>query len=199
MSEQTDDNLSSELLEGEAEISQFFEQIFSEFGINETLAKLLQFFALNDGAYLQRQLAQRLDVSVSTISRNLKSLERWGIITNKPVPGSRERLYSRTSDVFVEHFVYIVLTVFEYVSQIRERMEEFREEWYVRLSSETEEAQRAERIMEIMTSLIFWAEIFAEGLDEMISKFTLRSEEAKKRQKPFSPKKWKPGSERVLV
>ena len=183
MSEQTDDNLSSESFESEAEISEFFERTFSEFGLNETLAKLLHFFALNDGAYLQRQLAERLDVSVSTISRNLKSLERWGIITKKEVPGSKERRYSRTSDVFVEHFVWIILTIIAYIGDIKDKMEVFREEWYVRLSAEAEEAQRAERIMEIITGLIFWADIFTEGLDDMISKFNLRKDEAKKRQK----------------
>ena len=94
----------TELAEFQELLYDFFEDIIYERGGSPLLGRMFAKLIFSELELKQGELAKEFAVTTATISRNLKILENWHLITKKGERGSREWLYTTDSNSFFELF-----------------------------------------------------------------------------------------------
>ena len=94
MSDTPEPEQSKDLLKLEEEISNFFEDFMYDRGGSPLLGRIYSLCVLTDPnkPLTQNDLVNTFKVNPSRVSRNLKELESWRLITRRREPGSREWL-----------------------------------------------------------------------------------------------------------
>lgn len=75
------------------------DQICGKFGLNNIMAQLYGVLYLNDGPMSLGEMAGRLKLSKGSISVNIRTLERYGVVRKVWVKGTRQDYYEAEYDI----------------------------------------------------------------------------------------------------
>ena len=173
----------SNILKLEEEFSNFFEDFMYEHGGSPLLGRIYALCLLIDSSIplLQKDLVKKFNVNPSTISRNLKELEKWRLITRRRDPGVREWNYY----VEVNSFIDLILKMFkDHANVLREKRIEIhriQNYWVQHLSETPEHNKKGKKILQILDILVTWISIVENELELFIQQlrpqfFTLEKE-----------------------
>jgi DNA-binding transcriptional regulator GbsR (MarR family) len=189
LTEPEDSKVAQDILKLEEEISNFFEDFFYDRGGSPLLGRIYSLCVLTDPdtPLLQKDLVSRFNVNPSTISRNLKELENWRLITRRREPGSREWKYTVEETSFLE----LLVTRFEETGvNLRERgddLKRIREHWGETLSSSSKDSEKGSMTINVLDLLIEWIFVVEKELDHFLEKLHSRFLEMEKKR--ISPQK----------
>lgn len=165
-----------DILKLEEEISNFFEDIMYDRGGSPLLGRIyaLCVLAASTKPLLQKDLVTKFNVNPSTISRNLKELETWGLIDRRREPGSREWNYQIDPTSFLE----LLVNRFEQNAvTLRERgddLKRIRDHWGRTLSEESKQIEKGKRFIHVLDFLIEWITIVDSELESFIQSLQKR-------------------------
>lgn len=74
-------------------------QICSKFGLNNIMAQLYAILYLSDKALSLNDMVERLKISKGSASTNIRTLERYGIVRQVWIKGSRRDHYEAENDI----------------------------------------------------------------------------------------------------
>ncbi|MHA2089082.1 MAG: MarR family transcriptional regulator [Promethearchaeota archaeon] len=176
MSEPEESKVAQDILKLEEEISNFFEDFMYDRGGSPLLGRIyaLCVFTDPDTPLLQKDLVTRFNVNPSTISRNLKELENWRLITRRREPGSREWKYTVEETSFLE---LLVMRFEETGVNLRERgddLKRIREHWGETLSSTSKDSEKGIRTIKVLDLLIDWIFVVEKELDDFLERLHSR-------------------------
>ena len=172
----------------EEEFSNFFEDLMYDRGGSPLLGRIFALCVLTTGSkpLLQKDLVDKFQVNPSTISRNLKELETWGLLDRRREPGSREWKYQVESTSFLE---LLVNKFEEHAGTLKDRkdaLNRIRTHWGTTLSEKSKETLEGKRTLQILEFLIEWMGIVELELDSFIESIHQRFLEMEKREDRFS-------------
>jgi DNA-binding transcriptional regulator GbsR (MarR family) len=178
---------SSDLVKLQEEFSNFLEDFMHDMGENPSLGRLYaQFIFFKGDYYYQSDLADKLNVTVSTISRNLKKLEDWSLVDRRLAKKTRTR---KRSDVYQyrskEHselaFIDVVIKTFnntyELITEKFDALERINDR-YKNLDGTSKENIVAINLLEVLNKLLAFLEIFNEEYQEFLLKIEERLKKA---------------------
>lgn len=159
-----------DVLRLEEEISNFFEDIMYEFGGSPLLGRIYALCVLTapEKALLQKDLVDRFRVNASTISRNLKELETWGLVDRRREPGSREWKYQVSEVSFLELLIHQFDENATNLSDRKDALNRIRNHWGESLSEESKETEKGKRTLLFLERLIDWMQIVEEELQQFM-------------------------------
>lgn len=161
-----------DILKLEEEISNFFEDVFYDWGGSPLLGRIYALCVLTtpDKSLFQKDLVEQFNVNPSTISRNLKELENWGLLDRRREPGSREWKYQVDDTSFLELLVH---RFDETVVNLRDRIDaltRIRNRWGETLSEQSKETMKGKYTLTILDRLIEWIATVEEELNAFVQK-----------------------------
>ena len=167
----------------EEEISNFFEDYMYIRGGSPLLGRIYALCVLSspDTPLLQKDLVEKFKVNPSTISRNLKELENWNLITRRREPGSREWKYQVEPTSFRELLIH---TYDESANSLQEKADDLiriREHWGTSLSEKSKLTKKGQQALLALDILIEWISIVEKELDGFIVNLQERFLELEKR------------------
>ncbi|UCE15081.1 MAG: winged helix-turn-helix transcriptional regulator [Candidatus Heimdallarchaeota archaeon] len=180
-----------EIIKLQEKSSNFFEDLMHENRENPLLGRLYALFIFSPHQYLkQGDLAETLNVSVSTISRNLKKLEEWDIINRRLIRKSSTDLkqekskdkweYSESTNSSVS-FIKILRNnheeTAETIMERRQALERIREQWH-ESSEEAKESVEGKNIFQVLDTLINYMSILEEEYIEFLDRLENRFKES---------------------
>ena len=122
---------------------------------------------------LQKDLAKRFKVSTSAISRNLKTLEDWGLLDRRRQPGSgREWEYRKKDTAFLDLFTNQFETNAQSLGDRKEELIRLKESWNESLSPESKESDEGARALHTLNFLIEWIDIIENELTDLNNNLT---------------------------
>ncbi len=166
------DENSKELTKLQERASNLLEDLMHEFNENPMLGRLFTVFIFGpDTKFKQGDLAEKLNVTVSTISRNLKTLEDWGVIKRtlvrtRPKKGvSKDKYeYSEKKDS-VYSFINILDRRYtenaEMLSEMHEALKRLKSD-YDSLSVEIKSTVEGKNISLVLEPLLLYFDIIEE-------------------------------------
>ncbi|MHA1330626.1 MAG: MarR family transcriptional regulator [Candidatus Hodarchaeales archaeon] len=171
----------------EENIMNFFEDLMYELrGGSPLFGRIFGLTILADEGetFLQKDLADRFNVSTSAISRNLKTLENWGLLgrRRRRQPDSREYMWEYTLEptAFLDLFNYPIMQNLEVLKSKREELVRSYESWRDNIKpSDQGIVHRYNSIMSVLEFLIKWMEIVEEELNKSLSSLENRFWEIK--------------------
>lgn len=163
-------NKNSDIQKLEEEISNFFEDIMYDRGGSPLLGRIYALCVLADPKkpLMQKDLVTKFKVNPSTISRNLKELENWRILTKRREPGSREWQYNIDPTSFLE---LLVNRFEENAVTLRDReddLKRIREHWGDTLSEKSKKTEEGQRAIQMLDFLIKWISIVKRELGSFV-------------------------------
>ena len=172
-----------DILKLEEEISNFFEDVFYDWGGSPLLGRIYALCVLTtpDNSLFQKDLVEQFNVNPSTISRNLKELENWGLLDRRREPGSREWKYQVDDTSFLELLVH---RFDETVVNLRDRIDaltRIRNRWGETLSDQSKETTKGKHTLTVLDRLIEWITIVEAELDAFIQKLHTKYLELEKK------------------
>jgi len=175
MSESSELEQAKDILKLEEEISNFFEDFMYDRGGSPLLGRIYALCVLTDPnkPLTQNDLVNKFKVNPSTISRNLKELESWRLITRRREPGSREWLYKVDETTFLE---LIVKDFDDETRSLRERkanLQRIKEHWGETLSDESKKTETGNRALQMLDLLIEWISTVEKELESFIQNIRL--------------------------
>jgi len=167
----------------EEEISNFFEDYMYIRGGSPLLGRIYALCVLTSPGkpLLQKDLVEKFKVNPSTISRNLKELENWNLITRRREPGSREWKYQVEPTSFRELLIH---TYDESANSLQEKADDLiriREHWGTSLSEKSKVTKKGQQALLALDILIEWINIVEKELDAFIVNLQERFLELEKR------------------
>lgn len=181
----------AEIIKLQEKASNFFEDLMHENRENPLLGRLYALFIFSPHQYLkQGDLAETLNVSVSTISRNLKKLEEWDIINRRlirksSIDQSQEKSkdkweYSESTNSSVS-FIKILRNQYEETAETimerRQALERIRELWH-ESSERSKESIEGKNIFLVLNTLINYLNIVEEEYIEFLDRLENRFKES---------------------
>lgn len=167
----------------EEEISNFFEDFMYDRGGSPLLGRIYALCVLTspDNPLLQKDLVEKFKVNPSTISRNLKELENWNLITRRREPGSREWKYQVETTSFRELLIHIYDQSANSLQEKADDLIRIREHWGTSLSEESKGTKKGKQALLALDILIEWINIVEKELDAFIVNLQERFLELEKR------------------
>lgn len=171
----------------EENIMNFFEDLMYELrGGSPLFGRIFGLTILSEKneTFLQKDLADRFNVSTSAISRNLKTLENWGLLgkRRRRQPDSREYMWEYTNEptAFLDLFNYPIVQNLEVLRGKREELTRNYEYWKENIVvKESSSVQRYNRIMEALSFLIKWMEVLDDEINQFLGRLENRFWEVK--------------------
>jgi DNA-binding transcriptional regulator GbsR (MarR family) len=156
----------------EDEFTNFFEDLMYDRGGSPLLGRIYSraLLSVPDKPLFQKDLVSWFEVNPSTISRNLKELENWNLISKRRKPGSREWKYQVEDTSFFELLVH---NVEENGLNLRDRLDDLKriqKHWAEALSDSSKESDKGKRIITVLNRLIEWTEIVEKELNAFTQK-----------------------------
>jgi DNA-binding transcriptional regulator GbsR (MarR family) len=172
----------------EEEFSNFFEDLMYDRGGSPLLGRIFALCILTSAQkpLLQKDLVDKFQVNPSTISRNLKELENWGLLDRRREPGSREWKYQVEPTSFLELLVNKFEENAEMLKDREDALKRIRTHWGSTLSKESKETKEGKRTLQILDFLIEWITIVEDELDIFIQTIHKRFLEMEKQNERFS-------------
>ncbi len=172
----------------EEEFSNFFEDLMYDRGGSPLLGRIFALCILTTTSkpLLQKDLVDKFQVNPSTISRNLKELENWGLLDRRREPGSREWKYQVEPTSFLELLVNIFEENAGSLKDRKDALKRIRTHWGTTLSEKSKESLEGKRTLQILDFLIEWMAIVESELDIFIQKMHQRFLEMEKQNERFS-------------
>ena len=182
MSDPQESKIAKDIIKLEEEISNFFEDLMYDRGGSPLLGRIYALCVLTDPnkPLLQKDLVTRFNVNPSTISRNLKELENWRLITRRREPGSREWKYQVEDTSFLE---LLVKRFEDNAINLRERgddLRRIREHWGETLSKESKSTEKGSSVINVLDLLIKWISIVDKELEVFMERIHSRFLEMEK-------------------
>ncbi len=183
MSEPSKDKNSQDILKLEEEISNFFEDFMYDRGGSPLLGRIYALCVLSTTKkpLLQKDLVEKFKVNPSTISRNLKELENWNLITRRREPGSREWKYQVEPTSFRELLIHTYDGSADALQEKADDLIRIREHWGASLSEESKGKQKGKQALQVLDLLIEWMNIVEKELEAFIVHLQERFLELEKR------------------
>ncbi len=177
-----------DILKLEEEFSNFFEDLMYDRGGSPLLGRIFALCVLTTTLkpLLQKDLVDKFQVNPSTISRNLKELENWGLLDRRREPGSREWKYQVEPTSFLELLVNIFEENAGSLKDRKDALKRIRTHWGTTLSEKSKESLEGKRTLQILDFLIEWMAIVESELDIFIQKMHQRFLEMEKQNERFS-------------
>jgi DNA-binding transcriptional regulator GbsR (MarR family) len=152
------------------EISNFFEDLMYDRGGSPLLGRI---FALCVSAtpqkpLLQRDLVDKFEVNPSTISRNLKELEKLRLIDRRREPGSREWKYQVEDTAYRELLLNKIEEDADKLQERKDALIRIRDRWGNTLSQDSKKTESGKQSMKTLNSLIEWIIIVENELNSLI-------------------------------
>ena len=143
------------------EISNFFEDLMYDYGGSPLLGRIYSICVMDaDKSFLQEDLQKEFKVNPSTISRNLKELESWNLISKRREPGERKWQYQLNNTSFLELFLHTFDESNRKLQDKREELQRIKEHWADQVDEET---------FESLNKLIDWMELVEDELNTFIA------------------------------
>ncbi|MFX0205698.1 MAG: MarR family transcriptional regulator [Candidatus Hodarchaeota archaeon] len=167
----------------EEEISNFFEDFMYDRGGSPLLGRIYALCVLSspNKPLLQKDLVEKFKVNPSTISRNLKELENWNLITRRREPGSREWKYQVEPTSFRELLIHIYDQSANSLQEKADDLIRIREHWGTSLSEKSKLTEKGKQVLTALDVLIEWISIVEKELDSFIVNLQERFLELEKR------------------
>ncbi|MFX0014022.1 MAG: MarR family transcriptional regulator [Promethearchaeota archaeon] len=167
----------------EEEISNFFEDFMYDRGGSPLLGRIYSLCVLStpEEDLNQSLLQKEFKVNPSTISRNLKELEKWNLIARRREPGSREWKYQVDSTSFRELLIHTYDTNADSLHDKAEDLRRIRDHWGISLSAESKETEKGKRALQVLNILVEWIEIVEKEIDRFIAELQERYIEFERR------------------
>ena len=129
-----------DILKLEEEFSNFFEDLMYDRGGSPLLGRIFALCVLTTTLkpLLQKDLVDKFQVNPSTISRNLKELENWGLLDRRREPGSREWKYQVEPTSFLELLVNIFEENAGSLKDRKDALKRIRTHWGTTLSEKSD-------------------------------------------------------------
>ena len=174
---------SQDILKLEEEISNFFEDLMYDRGGSPLLGRIYSLCVLSSTKkpLLQKDLVEKFKVNPSTISRNLKELENWNLITRRREPGSREWKYQVEPTSFRELLIYTYDSNADALQEKIDDLIRISEHWGASLSEESKAKQKGKQALQVLDLLIEWMKIVEKELEAFIVNLQERFLELEKR------------------
>ena len=178
---------SQDILKLEEEISNFFEDFMYDRGGSPLLGRIYALCVLSspNKPLLQKDLVEKFKVNPSTISRNLKELENWNLITRRREPGSREWKYQIEPTSFRELLIHTYDVNADVLHEKADDLIRIREHWGASLSDESKVTKKGKQSLQVLDILIEWINIVEKELDSFIVHLQERFLELEKRFTQF--------------
>ncbi|MFW9996114.1 MAG: hypothetical protein ACFFD4_29000 [Candidatus Odinarchaeota archaeon] len=182
-SKNSDDKISFTSLN--EEFSNVFEDIMHSIGENPLLGRLYSLFIFYPNSFFnQSDLAEKTNVTVSTISRNLKTLEDWNVINKRFVRKTAKKAlikdkweYNERKDSAVALIHGVLNKEFgEKVELIHDRrigLQRVIEHWK-KLNEESKQSEEGKNIIRILNTLNQFFTILDEEYDAFLEKLSSR-------------------------
>lgn len=163
MTKETDEKI----VKFEEEISNFFEDLMYEYGGSPLLGRIygLCVIKANESVF-QKDLQDIFKVNPSTISRNLKELESWNLITKRREPGSREWKYQLNETSFLELFLHNFEETKIKLDDKHEELIRIKNHWF---RTELGEDLKETEVFHQLNTLIDWINVVEIELDSFIA------------------------------
>ncbi|MFX0062881.1 MAG: MarR family transcriptional regulator [Candidatus Hermodarchaeota archaeon] len=165
-----------DILNIEEEIMNFFEDIMYDRGGSPLLGRIYGLCVMNTSnrKLSQKGLVRRFKVNSSTISRNLRELEKWRLIQKRRQPGSTEWEYQVEPTSFLELLAYPIENQAANLPEKRNALLLIREHWINSLTKEAKQNEKARRVLKILDALIEWISIVINEMDSFIRQLRSR-------------------------
>ncbi len=156
------------------EFYELFEYFVDKKGANPFIGRLFAMFLIDKHPKLQKDLSEQLNVSVSTISRTLKTLEEnWGVLKRSRVSGSKEWKYSAKSTSIPDIYLKAFTSQLKFARQSLEMLKSLRVKWFS-LSKNTKETNEAKNTLQVLDELIDVVNIAIDELEQLINRIEQR-------------------------
>ncbi len=188
MSEESNADNFQDITKLEEEFSNFFEDLMYNRGGSPLLGRIFALCVLSasDKPLLQKDLVSRFQVNPSTISRNLKDLEKWKLIDRRREPGSREWKYQVEPNSFLELIVNEFEENIDQLDESKGGLSRIREHYGKTLSTSSKQSEKGSRALLILDFLIEWMSIVEEEMDGFIQTLHKRFLDMEKNNKRFT-------------
>lgn len=171
---ETDNNNEANITKLQEEISNFFEDIMYEFGGSPLLGRIYGKCVIHpESSFLQKDFSDIFKVNASTISRNVKELENWGLISKRREPGSREWQYQLADTSFLELFLH---TFEENKNKLQEKREDL-----LRIKNHWGFSSKESQSISVLSQLLEWIEVVELELENFITHLNKRYLEIEKK------------------
>ncbi|MFX0093708.1 MAG: hypothetical protein ACFFBD_18295 [Candidatus Hodarchaeota archaeon] len=164
-----------ELTEFHELLYDFFEDIIYERGGSPLLGRLFTKLLLSDSEMQQSELAREFAVTTATISRNLKIMENWHVISKKRRRGSRELVYKTTPHSFFELFCGQLSEIYLNLQDRKEALLTLNRRWNT-LEDNVKESLEWNRVQMILERLVSWILIYEKELNSFLKDLRQRFE-----------------------
>lgn len=183
MTEPVNEETPQDIKKLEEELSNFFEDFMYARGGSPLLGRIyaLCVLASPKEPLLQKPLVEKFNVNPSTISRNLKELESWGLIDRRREPGSREWRYQVEPTSFRDLLVNTLDDNADVLHEKGDDLLRIREHWGESLNVESKQTDKGKHILKVIDILIEWISIVEEDLNSFIVRLHERFMELEKR------------------
>lgn len=106
------------------ELIDLFEEALADHGQNKRVGTVYANLIASSKPLTQDQLAEDLDISNSTVSRALKSLEnKFGLINSKRLTGTKKAEYMISEKTFEKFFTIGIIELFQLYQKFRSRID----------------------------------------------------------------------------
>lgn len=123
----------------------------------------------------QAELAREFAVTTATISRNLKTMEKWHLVARKGESGSREWLYKTTPGSFFDLFCGPLAEQYTTLQDRKETLLTLNDRWND-LASTSGQPLEWREFQRILGKLLSWVLIYEEELKEFLKDLKQRFE-----------------------
>ena len=157
----------TELAEFQELLYDFFEDIIYERGGSPLLGRMFAKLIFSELELKQGELAKEFAVTTATISRNLKTLENWHLITKKGERGSREWLYTTVSNSFFELFCGQLSELHLNLQDRKEAITTLNNNWK-NLDKNHKRSSEWKQLQKIIEKLQTWITIYEKELSKFL-------------------------------
>ncbi|MFX0113924.1 MAG: MarR family transcriptional regulator [Candidatus Hodarchaeota archaeon] len=160
----------------EEEISNFFEDFLYNWGGSPLLGRIYALCVLSPPKIpvIQKDLVDIFNVNSSTVSRNLRELEKWRLLVKRREPGSREWQYYIEGTSFLE----LLTHQFEVIAvNLRERTDgilRIQNRWGSTLMKTSKKTKKSSHALKELQRLAEWIKIVEERLSDFIQRLNAK-------------------------
>ena len=147
-----------DILKFEEELSNFFEDLMYDRGGSPLLGRIYTLCLLKgpDVPLLQKDLSRKFNVNPSTISRNLKELEKLRLVTRRRAPGAREWSYYLEETSFINLFLNTIKDHKLVLREKRRELQRIKLYWDHNLSSKSKNTEKGKKVLQVLDVLVAW-------------------------------------------
>ncbi|MHA2027912.1 MAG: HTH domain-containing protein [Candidatus Kariarchaeaceae archaeon] len=124
------------------EIIDLFEEALADHGQNKRVGTIYANLVASQKSLTQNELAENLEISNSTVSRGLSSLEdRFGLIKSKRLPGTKKAEYSISEKTFDKLLTIGILELYQQYRKIGSRIKSIKAKYEPSLERKSNQKQ----------------------------------------------------------